>query len=349
MVSSPRVSIVIVNYNGVQYLEECLKSVQRQQGIGFEIIFVDNGSTDDSVAFVRSAFPDVRIVENHENLGFAGGNNRGVEQATSEFVVLLNNDTKVEQDWLRELIEPLESGKADLVSSIVYTQGISARYYEKNGTLSLLGYNVMWVFGDRDSLFYVTGCAMAFRRREFPEPFDDDYVFYSEDAYMSLRARFRGLRLMQASSSVVQHVGSGTAGRLSRRVRTFYQERNRLLNILLFFENEMIMKLMPMIVVSFAARSVHAVLSLVMVDKRRQKSVLGVLQGYLWFPLHIRNVRQKRRTIHEEKRVKDEEVVSLMSCKVTNAENLLGRVVNRLACAYCRLSGIRTVEFRESV
>jgi GT2 family glycosyltransferase len=349
MVSSPRVSIVIVNHNGEQYLEGCLRSVLSQEGIGFETILVDNGSTDNSVTFVRSAFPNIRIVENHRNLGFAAGNNLGVEEARGEYIAFLNNDVKVERNWLRELIEPLESDRADLVSSLVLTEGISSRYYEKNGTLSLLGYNIMRVFDDRETLFYVTGCAMAFRRRDFPKPFDDDYVFYSEDTYLSLRARFLGLRLMQASRSVVQHVGSGTAGRLSRRVRTFYQERNRLLNILLFFENEMIMKLMPMIVVSFAARSVHAVFSLLIVDKRRQKSLLGVLQGYLWFPTHIRKVRQKRRAIHEEKRVKDEEVISLMSCKVTNAENLLGRVLNRMACTYCRFSGIRTVEFRESV
>jgi GT2 family glycosyltransferase len=349
MVSSPRVSIVIVNYNGERYLEGCLRSVLSQEGIGFETILVDNGSTDNSVTFVRSAFPNIRIVENRRNLGFAAGNNRGVAEARGEFIIFLNNDAKVERNWLRELIEPLESDRADLVSSLVFTEGISSRYYEKNGTLSLLGYNIMRVFADRDTLFYVTGCAMAFRRRDFPKPFDDDYVFYSEDAYISLRARFLGLRLMQASRSVVQHVGSGTGGRLPRRVRTFYQERNRLLNILLFFDKEVILRLAPMIVASFAARCVLAVLSSLMLEKRRQKSLLGVLQGYLWFPFHTKNLIQKRRAIHEEKRVKDEEVIALMSCKLTNSENPLGRILNRVAFTYCRLLGIRTVESQESV
>jgi GT2 family glycosyltransferase len=320
-----------------------------QKGIAFETILVDNGSTDGSLIFVRSAFPRVRIVENHENLGFAAGNNRGVEQARGEFVVLLNNDTVVEPDWLQELIEPLEKGEAALVSSQVFTEGISSRYYEKGGTLSLLGYNIMRIFDDQEALFYVTGCAMAFRRRDFPKPFDDDYVFYSEDMYVSLRARFLGLRLMQAPRSVVHHVGSGTAGRLSRRVITFYQERNRLLNLLLFFDKRLIFRLIPMILASFVARSMLAVLSLVMLDMRRRRSLLGILEGYLWLPFHIRKLMQKRRVIQNEKRVEDEDVIALMSCKVTNAENSLGRSLNRVAFAYCRLLGIHTIEFQGSV
>jgi GT2 family glycosyltransferase len=342
-VSKPGVSIVILNYNGEQYLRECLKSVLSQEGIDFETILVDNGSADDSLSFVRSAFPGIRIVENHKNLGFAAGNNRGVEEARGEFVVLLNNDTKVEPNWLKELIEPLESGEAALVSSRVFTEGISPRYYEKTGTLSLLGHNIMRVFDDQRTLFYVTGCAMAFRRRDFPKPFDD-YVFYSEDVYVSLRARFLGLKLAQAPRSVVHHVGSGTAGRLSNRVTTSYQERNRLLNILLFFDAKLILKLIPMIIVNFFARLLMLAFQLMSFRKQRRKSFIGVLHAYLWLASHVPLILEKRRSLQKEKKVDDDSVLAWMSCKVANGENLGSRFLNAAAFAYCRFVGIRTLE-----
>ncbi len=203
----PLVSIIILNHNGREYLERCLKSVRKQNGLQFEVIVVDNSSTDGSGAYVRQHFPDIHLIESDRNLGFAGGANLGVREAKGEYVVLLNNDTEVEENWLRELVAPLARDKVALVSSRVFTRGIDPKYYEKNGTLSLLGFNIMRVFDDEEDLFNVSGCAMAFRRTDFPKPFDEDYFSYSEDAYLSLRARFLGLRLKQAPRSIVHHVG----------------------------------------------------------------------------------------------------------------------------------------------
>lgn len=342
--TDPRVSIVVLNYNGKKYLENCLSSIIKQNGPPYEIIVVDNASSDGSAEYVRSTFPSVRLVENDKNLGFAGGNNRGVEEAKGEFVVLLNNDTTVERGWLAELIAPLERGEAALVSSRVFTEGIDPRYYEKGGTLSLLGYNIMRVFDDDEMLFNATGCSMAFPRSLFPKPFDEDYFCYSEDAFLSFRARFKGLVVKQAPRSVVHHIGSATTNRISSRVTTFYQERNRLLNLLLFFNGKLILKLIPMIIVNFFARLLMAAFKSMRFRRQRRKSFIGILHAYLWLATHVPLILEKRRAVQMEKKVDDDRVLAWMSCKVANGENLGSRFLNAAAYAYCRLLGIRTLE-----
>ena len=97
------VAVIVVNWNGLRHLEACLSSLVDQTYPHFEVVMVDNGSSDGSVDFVRARFPPVRIIRNEENLGFAAGNNVGIRQTESAFVATLNNDAWVEPNWLEEL------------------------------------------------------------------------------------------------------------------------------------------------------------------------------------------------------------------------------------------------------
>jgi GT2 family glycosyltransferase len=101
---NPLVSIIIVNWNGRQYLSECFSSLKKQEYTDTEVIFVDNASTDDSVEFIRKHYPRTKIIENTKNLGFAGANNIGFHQAKGELVLFLNNDTRVTKTFLTELV-----------------------------------------------------------------------------------------------------------------------------------------------------------------------------------------------------------------------------------------------------
>jgi GT2 family glycosyltransferase len=111
MSTSPLISIIIVNYNGKSFLKNCLDSVLNQSLAKnkYEIIVVDNDSTDNSVTFIKRYYPQVKLIESNENLGFAGGNNLGVQHALGKYIVLLNNDTRVDKHWLRQLLERIES------------------------------------------------------------------------------------------------------------------------------------------------------------------------------------------------------------------------------------------------
>ncbi|MBU4076011.1 MAG: glycosyltransferase family 2 protein [Euryarchaeota archaeon] len=108
---SPLVSVIIVNYNGKQYLKNCLSSLSAQSYPAIEVIFVDNASSDGSVEYVRKEFPSVRIIESKKNLGFAKGNNLGIREARGELIATLNNDTEVSSRWLEELVSAMNSDK----------------------------------------------------------------------------------------------------------------------------------------------------------------------------------------------------------------------------------------------
>src|SRR5262245_27206105 len=107
MTPDPLVSIIVVTWNGRQYLEACLSAVAAQEGVNAETILVDNASTDGSIALLRDRFPGVRVVALSENRGFAGGNNAGVREARGRLVALLNNDAVPEPGWLQALLRGL--------------------------------------------------------------------------------------------------------------------------------------------------------------------------------------------------------------------------------------------------
>ncbi|MCK5506827.1 MAG: glycosyltransferase family 2 protein, partial [Thermodesulfovibrionia bacterium] len=99
----PLISIVIPNLNGINYLPGCLSSIREQTFKEFEVIVVDNGSTDGSVEFIKAGFPQTLIIENRENRGFAAANNQGIKVAKGEYIATLNNDTEADRDWLANL------------------------------------------------------------------------------------------------------------------------------------------------------------------------------------------------------------------------------------------------------
>src|SRR5436309_3434996 len=110
----PLASVIVVNFNGRHHLAECLRALAHQTlpAHQFEVILVDNGSTDGSIEFVRRRFPRVRVVPLPENLGFAAGNNRGLAHATGRFIALLNNDTAADPRWLGAMLEALTDDPA---------------------------------------------------------------------------------------------------------------------------------------------------------------------------------------------------------------------------------------------
>ena len=229
------VSVIIVNWNGRKHLETCLSAVAAQQGITFETILVDNGSTDGSVEFVRDRFPWVRLVTLVENQGFAGGNNVGVREARGEYVALLNNDTAAEPTWLRALKDGVDrsGGFAVATSCIVYMDDPTRIDSAGDGLLRWGGpfkhHHGAPVQVARESreVFAACGCACLMPRQVFDElgGFDEDFFVSNEDVDLSYRARLRGYRVRYVADAVVRHRGSATLGHVSA-FSVFHAQRN---------------------------------------------------------------------------------------------------------------------------
>lgn len=233
----PLISVIILTWNGRQYLDDCLGSLAGQTLRDFEVVLVDNGSTDGSAAYVRETYPWVRIVALPENVGFAGGNNQGLEVAQGEFVVTLNNDTKADSRFLDELLQPVmgDPGVGMVAAKMlnffnpgrIDSVGVKAAI---NG----LGYNIgvgELDQGQYDAPAEVFGpCAGAalYRRTMLDQVgfFDPEFFAYYEDLDLAWRGRLAGWRCVTAPRAVVLHIHSATSGKMSPF--TVYQvQRNK--------------------------------------------------------------------------------------------------------------------------
>jgi GT2 family glycosyltransferase len=342
-----RVSIIILNYNGKIFLKDCLQSVLAQSLKDFEIIFVDNGSTDGSLDFVKQSFDDSRLkcFSPGENIGFAGGNNYGLKYSTGEYIVLLNNDTVVDVNWLQSLYDTINKDEnTGAVQSLVITEGIPLKYYEINGTLNLFGHNIMEIFpigeDGTGSIFQVTGCSLITKKKVLEDIgglFLDEYFMYAEDSYFSFKLKFAGYNILHDSHSIVHHKGNATTNKFKNSFVTFYQERNRILNFLLFFSGKFLVKYFFLLILNLKIKLLYSIFS-------KKYSFTGILKSYLWFLKNIKWIKLQRKEIAKYKRVDEKEIIKLLSSKMSNENGLIDKVFNKISLIYCKLTGIKVIE-----
>ena len=229
------VSVIIVNWNGLGWLDGCLDALRHQEVPAFEIIVVDNASSDGSADHVRSSHPDVRLIALSDNRGFAGGNNAGAAGARSDYLVFLNNDTRVRRGWLQALIDVAERDPSVglVTSQIVYmdepdvVDSAGDGYLRAGGGFKHFhGLPAASASSSRE-VFGACGGAFLIRRALFEalEGFDEDFFMVYEDVDLSYRARLLGARVIYAHDAVVEHAGSGSLGRVSDRA-VFFGQRN---------------------------------------------------------------------------------------------------------------------------
>ena len=334
------VTIIILNYNGKQFLKDCLSSVLVQTYNNFEVILFDNNSDDGSIEYVKSEFTDSRIisVRSEQNLGFAGGNNEALKYCKNDLVVLLNNDTIVKESWLNELVAAMET-KSTIASSFVKTKGIPDKYFKTNGSVSYLMYNIMNIFPDIEDEFYPNGCSLIFRKSEIGEPFDGDYFFYGEDVYLGLKARFMGMKIRFVPGSVVEHFGGGSPSADS--FRTFCMERNRFLNLYCFFSVWFIIRMLPYVTLNHTVKFLYSFIS-------KKYSTTGLIKAYLWFYFNIPLILKKRKQLKAIKKVNEKEIIKYVTSKIVNENSFFASIVNKISYIYSRVIGIKPIEYYQN-
>ncbi len=229
------ISVVIVNYNGASFLERCLISLGAQTYTAFEIVFVDNASTDNSVALVARNFPHVRMVLSKTNVGFAAGNNLGIRAAQGNLIATLNTDTEVEKNYLEDLCAPMREPQVGACAplmlemerrDVVDAAGIlvDAFGYAWNVGVGQTADN----FAAMREIYGACAGAALYRKKMLDEIglFDDDYFGFYEDADLAWRAHNAGWKTIFVPTARVYHTHGASFGRISPR-KTYLLARNR--------------------------------------------------------------------------------------------------------------------------
>ena len=242
---NPKVTIVIINWNGWEDTIECLESLYRIDYPNYEIIIVDNRSHDDSVKKIKdySKGKELIIIENEENYGFAGGNNIGIQYALKNFkpkyILLLNNDTIVDEDFLEELIN---AGEKDTQIGIL---GPKIYYYDKPDVIWSAGCKISWKFArgiqigsdevdkgqydDQKEVEYVSGSAFLIKTDviDVIGLMDRKYFLYFEESDWTLRANQAGYKSLYVPTAKIWHKVSRSGGGISKPTGLYYITRNR--------------------------------------------------------------------------------------------------------------------------
>ncbi len=216
-----KASVIVLAWNGMDYLGDCLDAVLAQEYADFEVIVVDNQSADGSADFVAAHYPQVRLIRNDRNLGFSGGNNVGLQAAEGDIFVLLNQDTKVQPGWLSALATTLEDPTIGIAGcKLLYPDGTiqhaGGRIVNARGAAEHIGRHEpdRGQYDQLRDVDYVTGAAMALTRATWQRigPLDEGFFpAYYEDTDWCYRARGAGLRVVYCPAAVAIHYESTSA------------------------------------------------------------------------------------------------------------------------------------------
>lgn len=240
-----RTAVVILNWNGRQYLEQFLPSVVTNTPPQVRIIVADNGSTDNSVAFLKQHYPTIEIIRLEHNYGFAEGYNRALEQVDAEFFILLNSDVEVTAGWVEPLIATLTNNRSVAAVAPKLRSYGNRDYFEyagaAGGYIDILGYPFCrgrilstleqdkGQYDTAQEVFWASGAAFCCRADVFRMlgGFDADFFAHMEEIDLCWRMQLQGYKIMIEPHSVVYHLGGGTIPNDSPR-KLYLNYRNNL-------------------------------------------------------------------------------------------------------------------------
>ena len=292
---SQKVSIIIVNWNAGKYLNDCLNSLLNQTYKNYEIILVDNASSDDSVDIVENFFPQVHIIRNSTNLGFAAANNIGIKNSTGELIALFNPDAVADKNWLSKLVSIIQdsskiAGAAGKMFYLGEEYGKNAVFctWPKIDQYSAMAYN----FHDHEptsKVDYLTGGAMIVKKNVIDKIglLDSDYFMYFEETDWCARMIRAGYDLIYTPDAIVWHHVSATLSDSDKKI--YFMERSRIRFALKNFDAGYV----PIFILNLLAESI--IIFLRDIKNRRLSRSKIRLQAISWNLFHLKDTIENRK------------------------------------------------------
>jgi GT2 family glycosyltransferase len=309
-----RTAIVILNWNGRNFLEKFLPALIKFSRDYAKIIIADNASTDDSVSFLESNYPEIEIIKIQKNLGYAGGYNTALKQVEADYYILLNSDIEVTENWIQPVIDLMESDK-----NIAACQPKILSYYEKDrfeyagaagGFIDKYGYPFCrgrifqtlekdeGQYDDIREIFWATGACMFVRADLFREMggFDSDFFAHMEEIDLCWRLKNENYKIMYCPDSKIYHIGGGTLPKISAR-KTYLNFRN---NIVLLYKNLPSNKLLLVFTIRLILDGIAGLKFLL---EGHYKDFFAVFKAHNYFYLSYPKHKEKRLKIKHNKNI----------------------------------------------
>ena len=240
-----RIAVVILNWNGLHFLEKLLPEVVEHTLPDAEVYVADNGSSDGSVEWLRQNLPGVHVIDLQKNYGFAGGYNRALQQIEADYYVLLNSDVQVSQNWIKPVAKALEKDpeiaacqpkiRSFQDRKMFEYAGAAGGFMDKNGFIFCRGrmFNTFepdnGQYDDEIEIFWASGCCLFVKAEFFHEVggLDEDFFAHMEEIDLCWRLKNRGYKVKYIPGSTVFHIGGGTLSKINPR-KTYLNFRNNL-------------------------------------------------------------------------------------------------------------------------
>lgn len=305
----PFCSVIVLNYNGKQHLQDCLSSVEKQTYKNFETILIDNASQDDSIHFVRKNFPNVKIVKNTQNSGTAGGFNFGSRYSNAEYLLFLANDTEVESNLLEEMMKEIKKDP-----SIAICSAKMLRFDERDkidyAGIKLDVYGFPYIIGhkEKDEGQYdlvrdtiATGTCLLIKRKVFEEigGFDDEYFTLSDEVDLCWRVKLAGYRSIINPRAKLYHKAGATLKKTRRDKLRYMSERNIFRMLLKNYSALTLIKILPRYFVLLLGEM------LFYLAIRKDSLVISIAKAVLWNVKHLKGTWHLRRKIQKMRVVGD--------------------------------------------
>jgi len=313
---SPKVSVIVLNFKRLKDTDNCLRSLLKTNYPNFEVIVVDNASKDGTPEFAAKHYPNVKVYENKENLGYAGGNNSGLRllDEESKYVVFVNNDVIFDPDWLRELVRVAESDSTVGACQPKILQFSNPKKFEYNGAcggfLDIYGYPCLrgrvldYIEEDKgqydtlSEIFWAGGCALFVRKDVLTETgsFDETFFMHFEEIDLCWRIQLAGHKIFSVPSSIIYHKGGET--KITKKM-LFWKYRNNVFMLIKNYNLSNLLKRLPI-------RAVFDASSLV-------KNGTVPLEAYLWILKNFRKIYDHRMYVQTNvRKISDQQIAKLM-------------------------------------
>lgn len=246
MDNTPKVAIVILNWNGLKHLSQFLPSVMASEWGNLDIVVGDNASSDGSVDFLKSSFPAIKIIQNDQNYGFTGGYNRVLKQVEADYYILLNSDIEVTPNWIAPVIAMMEGDDKIAAAAPKIKAYHQPTHFEHAGAaggfIDSYGYpfcrgRIFYEveedkgqYNQSDEIFWASGAALFIKKKCWDETggFDERFFAHMEEIDLCWRLKNMGYKIMYCAQSEVYHVGGGTLDK-ENPFKTYLNFRNNLL------------------------------------------------------------------------------------------------------------------------